>query len=352
MLNKNKVNVRLGDLLVELGYLRESDLQQALGMHRDSQGKKRLGEILVEGGFIEERRLLETLSYQLGYPLLELDFVKLDRTLLNTIPLNICRENSLVPVTREGNQVLVAFSDPLDQRARNMTERYLGRDFKSSISSAESVREALNALERSAAPASLSDENTIIGMINTLFEEAIEEGASDIHIEPMKDRLRVRFRRDGVMDQHKDFPKEIAPQLCTRIKVMATADIAEKRRHQDGRILFESRLHGINLDMRVSFFITIHGEKVVLRLLNNKGTLLDIKEIGMAPRMLKHFIYEALDTPGEDPKDLPRQLSLLRRPRLIKRQKRGRSCMKNKINEGGLNQLSPPLHDGRCREIF
>jgi type IV pilus assembly protein PilB len=113
----------------------------------------------------------------------------------------------------------------------------------------------------------------------------------------MKDRLRVRFRRDGVMDQHKDFPKEIAPQLCTRIKVMAQADIAEKRRHQDGRILFVSLRHGINLDMRVSFFITIYGEKVVLRLLNNKGTLLDIKEIGMAPRMLEHFIYEALEIP-------------------------------------------------------
>jgi type IV pilus assembly protein PilB len=99
------------------------------------------------------------------------------------------------------------------------------------------------------------------------------------------------------MDHHKDFPKELAPQLATRIKVMAQADIAEKRRHQDGRILFVSRLHGINLDMRVSFFITIYGEKVVLRLLNNKGTLLDIKEIGMAPRMLEHFIYEALEIP-------------------------------------------------------
>ena len=294
---KNKINVRIGDLLVELGYLRESDLLQALGMHRDSQGKKRLGEILVQGGFIEERRLLETLSYQLGYPLIELDFVKLDRTLLTTIPLEICRENSFVPVTREGDMVLVAFSDPLDQQARNMAERYLGSDFKTAIASTESVKDALNALERSSSQTSDSDENTIIGMINTLFEEAIEEDASDIHIEPMKDRLRVRFRRDGVMDHHKDFPKEIAPQLSTRIKVMAQADITEKRRHQDGRILFASRLHGINLDMRVSFFITIYGEKVVLRLLNNKGTLLDIKEIGMAPRMLEHFIYEALEIP-------------------------------------------------------
>lgn len=296
-LHKNQVNIRLGDMLVELGYLRESDLQQALGMHKDSQGKKRLGEVLVEGGFIEERKLLEALSYQLGYPLVELNFVKLDRSLFSIIPINICRECSLTPVAREGNMVVVAFSDPLDQRARDMVERYLGIHYKPAITTRESITDALNALERSATPTSGSDENTIIGMINTLFEDAIEDGASDIHIEPMKDRLRVRFRRDGVMDHHKDFPIEIAPQLSTRIKVMAQSDIAEKRRHQDGRILFVSRRHGINLDMRVSFFITIYGEKIVLRLLNNKGTLLDIKEIGMAPRMLEHFIYEALEIP-------------------------------------------------------
>ena len=99
------------------------------------------------------------------------------------------------------------------------------------------------------------------------------------------------------MLQHKDYPKEIAPQLTSRIKVMAEADIAERRRHQDGRILFASDKHGINLDMRVSFYVTIYGEKIVLRLLNNKGTLLDIREIGMAPRMLEHFIYEALEVP-------------------------------------------------------
>ena len=134
-------------------------------------------------------------------------------------------------------------------------------------------------------------------MINNLLDDAIEEGASDIHVEPMKDRLRVRFRLDGVMQHHKDFPKEIAPQLSTRFKVMAQSDIAEKRRHQDGRILFKSHKHGIDLDLRVSIFITIYGEKIVLRLLNNKTSLLDIKEIGMAPRMLEHFIYEAVEVP-------------------------------------------------------
>ena len=296
-MQRHKLNVRLGDLLVELGYMREADLQQALGMQKDSGGTRRLGEILIEGGFIEERKLLETLSYQLGYPLIELDFVKLDKSLFAVIPLNVCRDYNIVPVSRDGNKVVVAFSDPLDRRALAVVERYLGNDTAMVIAPKEAVLNALNAIERSAEQSPMADEGSVIGMINALFEQAIEDQASDIHIEPMKDRLRVRFRRDGVMEQYKDYPKEIAAQLSSRIKVMAHADIAEKRRHQDGRILFASRQHGINLDMRVSFFITIYGEKIVLRLLNNKGTLLDIKEIGMAPRMLDHFIYEALEIP-------------------------------------------------------
>ncbi len=296
-MQRHKLNVRLGDLLVELGYMRGADLQQALGMQKDSGGTRRLGEILIEGGFIEERKLLETLSYQLGYPLIELDFVKLDKSLFAVIPLNVCRDYNIVPVSRDGNKVVVAFSDPLDRRALAVVERYLGNDTAVVIAPKEAVLNALNAIERSAEQSPMADEGSVIGMINALFEQAIEDQASDIHIEPMKDRLRVRFRRDGVMEQYKDYPKEIAAQLSSRIKVMAHADIAEKRRHQDGRILFASRQHGINLDMRVSFFITIYGEKIVLRLLNNKGTLLDIKEIGMAPRMLDHFIYEALEIP-------------------------------------------------------
>lgn len=294
-LRKHQLNLRLGDLLLELGYLRDIDLQQALAIQKESQGQRRLGDVLVENGFIEERKLLETLSYQLGYPLIDPDFVKIDKTLLARLPLNICHQFNVLPLYRQGEQLVVTFADPLDQRARDIVAAHLG-NFIPAICSKNSLKEALAALEH-AGQTVAADDNTIIGMINLLFEDAIEEQTSDIHIEPQKDRLRVRFRRDGVMGHYKDFPKDIAPQLTTRIKVMAQADIAEKRRHQDGRILFTSRKHGINLDLRVSFFITIYGEKVVLRLLNNKGTVLDIKEVGMAPRMLEHFIYDALEVP-------------------------------------------------------
>lgn len=295
---KHQLNVRLGDFLVELGYLAEGDLLQALGLQKESSGTKRLGEILIERGFIEEKKLLEALSYQLGYPLIELSFTSIDRSLLNLIPLNVCKELSIVPVRREDSFVIVAVADPLDKRVHECATKFLGDKAKIAISAKEPLQEALIALERSSSNKTVAtDENTIIGMINNLLEDAIHEGASDIHLEPMKDRLRVRFRLDGVLHHHKDFPKEIAPQLSTRIKVMAGADISEKRRHQDGRILFPSIKSGINLDLRVSIFVTIFGEKTVLRLLNNRTSLLDLKEMGMAPRMLEHFIDEAVEVP-------------------------------------------------------
>lgn len=294
-LRKNQLSIRLGDLLVELGYLKASDLQQALGIQKESQGHRRLGEVLVESGLIEERKLLETLSYQMGYPLIDPDFVRIDKSLLGHLPLNICKQHNVLPLYRQKDQVVVTFADPTDPTARDVVAANIP-SYILAICSKNSLQEAFVAIEN-AGQAVAADDSTIIGMINVLFEDAIEESASDIHIEPLKDRLRIRFRRDGVMSQHKDYPKEIAPQLVTRIKVMAKADIAEKRRHQDGRILFTSRKQGLNLDMRVSFYITVYGEKVVLKLLNNKGSLLDIKEIGMAPRMLEHFIYDALEVP-------------------------------------------------------
>lgn len=294
----SNLNIRLGNLLVELGYLKETDLRQALGIQKEINGKKRLGEILIEGGFIEERKLLETLSYQVGYPVISINYSKLDKSLFNIMPATVCEEYDILPISRDGKIVTIAFADPLDKNAFIAAERFFGNDFTPAIVSKSSIKEALAARQQSIEPAIvISDENTVIVIINTLIDAAIQEGASDIHIEPMNDRLRVRFRRDGVMQHHKDFAKSLAPQISSRIKIMGQADIAEKRRHQDARVLYASRVHGINVDLRVSFFITIHGENIVIRLLSSKTSLLELKDIGMAPRMLESFRYNAVDAP-------------------------------------------------------
>ncbi|WP_256361004.1 GspE/PulE family protein [Methylomonas koyamae] len=140
-------------------------------------------------------------------------------------------------------------------------------------------------------------EQSAVSLVNQIFEDAIRQSASDIHIEPLEHKLRIRFRIDGMMVHFRDFPIEMAQALISRIKVMAGADIAEKRRHQDGRVLFEQVATNHVVDMRASFFSTINGEKIVLRLLNRKTELLDIHEVGMAPLMLERFVQDSLDVP-------------------------------------------------------
>jgi len=299
-LRKNSVSIRIGDFLVELGYLKRSDLLAALNLQKEGTERKMLGDIFIENGFIDERKLIEVLSFQLGFPVAELEFRKLDRKLFAKAPFQFFRDALCVPYEMEQGVVSVAFANPLEKRCREAAEALFGSSLKPAIASKKSVLAAIAQAENNAAGSETQapDESTVVGMINKLFDDAMAQGASDIHIEPLKDRLRVRFRHDGVMMPHMELPLEIAPQLSSRIKVMAQADIAEKRRHQDGRILYESRQHGFNLDLRVSFFITIFGEKIVLRLLSKKDTILDIRQIGMAPRMLDQFMTEALQTPS------------------------------------------------------
>lgn len=298
-LQTDRVGLRIGDLLVELGYLRQQDLQSALGRQRESGGARKLGEILVADHFIEEHKFVEVLSYQMGMKAVDLDALEINRDLLTRAPLKYYRKYQFVPVSSEKGKVLIAFTDPLDKTDLAAAREIFGPDIEVGIAPSKSIVDWLDKCERVRSASSLScDENTIIGLINKLLDDAQKERASDIHIEPMKDRLRIRFRCDGVLLQHQSLNKELLAPIVSRLKVMAKADIAEKRRHQDGRILFESPVTGNTLDLRVSFYITIYGEKVVLRLLQQKGELLELKDIGMAPKMLERFRYDAIDLPS------------------------------------------------------
>jgi len=137
-----------------------------------------------------------------------------------------------------------------------------------------------------------------VGIINSILDDAQAENASDIHIAPMSDRLRIRLRCDGILVNYKTLNLDLLAPISSRLKIMSKLDIAERRRHQGGRILYESSQTGNTLDLRISFYVTIHGEKIVLRLLNRKGELLALEDIGMAPKMLKRFKEDALDLPS------------------------------------------------------
>ncbi len=298
VLRENIFSFKIGDLLVGLGYIKPADLQAALGIQRESHGTKKLGEVLVENRFIDELAFAHALSFQLGFLYVEIDMAAIDKKLVAKVPIQLMTEHTFFPIEERDGKVVMALVDPLDRVARTAAERIFVGGVTFAISTRKAIRDAIDFVRRSASRQELAtDENTIIGIVNGLFEDALQEGASDIHIEPMKDRLRVRLRRDGILLLHKDLSKELGLPISSRIKILAEVDITEKRRHQGGRFLFESTKSGQTLDLRVSFYITIYGEKIVLRLLNKKGELLNIKDIGMPPRMLERFLDEAVFTP-------------------------------------------------------
>ena len=285
---------------MELGHLRQNDLEAALTIQHDAGEKKKLGDILVEYAFIDEHRLIEILATKLGYPFVDPDFAKIDRELLRQVPMKMFSQHSFVPIERQEHRVLVAFADPLDLEDREAADRIFGRLILPAIAPRQAIRETVALFRRGAQRVRSARPTTPRSSASSTACSMMPccEGVSDIHIEPMKDRLRVRFRRDGVLVVHQELNLDLAPPITTRIKVMAEADIAERRRHQDGRILYESPTTGNTLDLRVSFYVTVHGEKIVLRLMNKQGELLAIDEIGMAPRMLRQFRDDALAVPS------------------------------------------------------
>jgi type IV pilus assembly protein PilB len=299
VLKEHRLKIRTGDLLVELGDIQPAELDAALAIQKQHTELK-LGDILVEYGFIDEHRLVEILATKLGYPFVEPLFADIDRDLLAQVPAKVFALHSFVPVDRRGDQVVIAFVDPLNLGDHEAADRVFGRQILPAIATREAIREVIELSRRGARRGQVkqADDSTIIGIVNKLLDDAVQQAVSDIHVEPMKNRLRVRFRRDGVLGVHKEMSLELAGPITTRLKVMAGADIAERRRHQDGRILYESAATGLTLDLRVSFYVTVHGEKVVLRLMNKKGELLDINDIGLSPRMLQTFRDESLAAPS------------------------------------------------------
>ena len=287
---------KLGALLVELGLITNHDLETAIRLQRESFSKQTIGEVLVEGGLIEERSLLEVLSYLMGLPYYELDSARLDANLLRKVPLNWYTLHQFLPVGRADGKVTVAFIDPMNRDSLDAAEKVFGK-VRQVICSKSDFHEIVRILEHEAAKMTQPDEKSVVGVVNTLLEEAASGNVSDIHIEPMKDRVRVRFRLDGVLVHHRDLPLQMGPPITSRLKIMSNADVAERERHQGGRIEFKDPRTGASLDVGVSFYVTVWGEKIVLRLLGRKGLLLSLNEIGMYPKMLERFKFEALDIP-------------------------------------------------------
>ena len=220
-------------------------------------GKNRvakLGEVLVSYNFIQEKKLLEILSVQLGVPLIEIVFVEFDLSLITVARLKSFQEFVFLPIRREGEAILAAFADPGSQRgietAENIFECRIIPGIARESAILKMIRQFQADIKKDVSTKEI--EVSIPEIVDTLILDAIALGVSDIHIEPLTDRLRIRFRQDGVLIHYKDYPREIIPALSSRLKVMCQADIAEKRRHQGGRIDFKAA--GEEIDLRVFLF--------------------------------------------------------------------------------------------------
>jgi len=293
-LKGKEIKAPIGELLVELGHLKRSDLEKALAIQREDRTKK-IGEIFLEQHFVQEEKLLGVLSHRFGVPYLDVANEEFDDQVLGLASFKEYRLYNFIPIRREGEAVLVAFGDDINEGSVRVAKKVIGKEVKPAIGRAVAIGLALSRHEARLHGDLViaQSESVVVEAVNSIIIAAIKEKASDIHIEPMKNSLRVRLRIDGVLIPHKEYSLELMPPIISRLKIMAGADIAEKRRHQDGRILFENAEY--SLDLRVNFYATVNGEKVVMRLLNKQALLLNIDQVGMFPRMLQMFKEDALD---------------------------------------------------------
>ncbi len=303
IIRRRQPEIRIGELLVELGYINKSQLRQALMAQQKDEEPVKLGELLVGRRMLKQVDLTRVLASQLGYSSEEPEIGECENELLDSISTKLISRFKFIPIRTEGDNVVVGFYDPNDQEARTEAARALNSAIVPVMISHSTLQRIMGALERRRIPGSKDetrgdDTNTASGKINVILSDAIREEASDIHIEPLRDHVRVRFRIDGILREHSEFEHSDLDAVVSRMKIMAEADIAERRRHQDGRIEFEDPFSGLISDLRVSFYVTVHGECIVIRVLNQNNKILELPQIGMAPNMLERFKHLALEAPS------------------------------------------------------
>lgn len=299
---------RLGQILIEEGAITDGQLFEALTLQKSS-GKK-LGTVLIEAGFISEDRMLELLKDQLKIEYVNLNHEQIETEAIDALSETIARNHNLIPLRLMGDTIVVALNDPLNIFALEDVSIYTGKQVKAVLAKEEEIKkridiyyskkEAIKAAEifdkeihefnYEALDLSLDDDENsapIIKIVNSIIEQAINIKASDIHIEPYDEIVRVRNRVDGVLQESMTLKKSLLPPIVARVKILSNMDISEKRIPQDGRIGYQ--YYSDDFEMRVSTLPTVFGEKIVIRVQNKAGFLKDKKEIGFTENDLKVF---------------------------------------------------------------
>ncbi|MEX0725988.1 MAG: ATPase, T2SS/T4P/T4SS family [Planctomycetaceae bacterium] len=304
---------KLGQILVDLGYLTEDQLWDVLEEQKQSPGEL-IGQVAIRMGLVNEAQVTEALAEQWGMPVVNLAETTIPPKVLEMVPETMASIYHVMPISFKNDVLTVALANPQNAAALDDLRNFLGVDVRGAVSNPkdveaaiaryyadrqDSIEEVLSALEKDAdeeiigrgvdlaSAEELADAAPIRKLLNMVMLLAIKDQASDIHFEPFEDEFKIRVRADGVLYEMVPPPRHLASAIVSRIKVLAELDIAERRLPQDGRI--ELNVGGNSVDLRISVLPTLFGEAVVMRVLDRTVVQLDLNKIGMDPNTLTRF---------------------------------------------------------------
>ncbi|MGA2813328.1 MAG: type IV-A pilus assembly ATPase PilB [Candidatus Acidiferrum sp.] len=318
------MSVRLGEILVKESLITQDQLQKALEFQRANGGK--LGSCLTKMGYITDDDITGVLSRQYGVPSINLRFYEIDPIIIKLIPQDTAQRYQVIPLSRVGSVLTIAMTDPTNVFAMDDIKFMTGFNVEPVVASESAIGDAISRfygagsggtnqeeisnlmkdlveddqeLELAAEEAEMdaaslekaAEEAPIIKLVNLILTDSVKRGASDIHIEPYEQEMRVRFRIDGQLQKVMSPPMRLKDAITSRLKIMAKLDIAEKRLPQDGRIMIKYKADGKKkeLDFRVSTVPTLYGEKIVMRLLDKENLRLDMTKLGFEQESLTKF---------------------------------------------------------------
>ena len=315
-IRRHRNNVSISDILITRRHVTQNDVMAAREVQRKGGPRgKRIGEILIDMGLIEERHVVEALAEKFSLPIIDPDISQIDGEFVRRVSLKYLRRQIALPLKVQDGQLQLLVADPTRTDFIAEITQLFNCPVQLALATSALIIQKLELVDAllqgkesgmgdyqkvkyhtlEAQPQAQAGEDRVIQMVDQLIRAAIEAGASDVHLEPMANRLRIRYRLDGVLVHKMDFPRDYTPRIISRIKILADADVAERRKHQDGRIFVKTDKQEI--DIRASFYATVFGENVVLRILN-KASLISLQELGFAPNILRIYTEDVLATPS------------------------------------------------------
>ncbi|MFD1030489.1 GspE/PulE family protein [Metaplanococcus flavidus] len=294
---------KLGDLLVEQGFLTEEELTSVLV---DKTREQKIGDLLLQRGIITEQQLIETLEVQLGIPHVTLYRYPFDPKLFHMVPKEVAKRKMLVPLKRENDKLYIAMTDPMDIITIDDLRLTTGFNIEPAIASKDDIMKTIAKYYDEESYDDLLDDMPevtkeqqeelndldapIVRLVNQILSNAVSQKASDVHFDPQENKVLVRYRIDGSLRTERTLPKTMQQMITARIKIMANLDITENRVPQDGRI--KTNVDFRPIDLRVSSLPTVFGEKIVMRILDLSANLTDISKLGFNETNMQRFMKE------------------------------------------------------------